>query len=238
MDAGRALVLGLNAWALLTVLPLFVGVPRGPTAIFWLAAPLPFLFAGAALVPWHRQMAVWLLLGAFPTSVGGVVAAMANLTEGSPFGPVSLSVGAVSLLVFGASAARATTHPLRVREAVWRPLGTVAPLEEPRVRRWGRRLLVAVTGTGALALALIAPRVGDTAALAGSWGEAADEAATLGAVVGGVLGASLLALIVGPGLRANRRRRVTRRQSRRRVAALVALAIATSALYALHLLER
>ncbi len=237
-DAGRALVLGLNAWALLTILPFFVGGPREVTALLWALVPLPFLAVGAALVPWHRQIAAWLLLGAFPTSVAGVVAAMENLTQHSPYGTVGLSIGALGLVAFGAAAAHAVTRPVRVRTATWRPLGTVSPLEEPKVRRWGRRLLVGVTGAGALALALIAPKAGDTAFFVAAWGDAADEAATLSAVVGGALGASLLALIVGPGLRASRRRGVTRRRSRRRVATLLGLAVLALALYVFYALER
>lgn len=233
MDASRAFVLGLNAWALLAALPLFVGGPRELSAIAWLTAPLPFLAAGTALIQRQREIAGWLLLGAFPASLAGVVGGLGKLTLHSPFSTTGLSIGAVSLVAFGAAAALALTRPTRLRTAVWRPLDAVAPLEGPRVRWVGRRLLLAVTGAFALALALIAPEVGDLSGFAAAWGEAAEEAATLNAVMGGALGASLLALIVGPGLRASHRQ-VTRRRAGRRAAALIGLAGLALALYAFY----
>ena len=185
VDALRVVVLGLNAWVVLLLLPWGLSEPIAPMSLLWVMTPLVALGLGAPLILSHRLFAAWLLLGAFPVLSAFVVAFLPQLTAHPPHGTGGLALGALCLVAFGAGSALAVGRPERVRESSRRPLGTVAPVEERAGRRRGRRLLLIVGGAGAFTLALFAPGVGDVTSYEQAWGQAAGEAATLAAVVGG-----------------------------------------------------
>ncbi len=238
VDSLRVTVLGVNAWALLLLLPWLLAAPAEPTTVLWLFIPLIALGVGTLAISSQRLFAAWVLLGVFPVLCAFIVAFMPQLTEHPPHGTFSHALGALGLVAFGAGAAMAVGRPLEVRSASRRPLGTVAPVEERSQRRRGRRILVAITTAGAFAIALFAPAVGDQSAYVQAWGEASREAATLSAVVGGGLSASLLALVIGPGLRASRARAPVARQANRRALMLLGLFVVGLVLYAFYVTAR
>lgn len=220
-DGARVLVLGLNAWMVLAVLPMWFAEPRAASSVAWLLLPLPALLVGSAMLPRSPTLAAWVLLGGYPVLLAGLVAAVPGLVSQSPYSSAGLALGALSLVAFGAGAAFAATRPARMRPTSRRPLGSVSPIDEPGLRVWMRRLLLGAAGLGALTVAVVAPSLGGTESYEPTWGDAAAEAAVLTAVVGGALGCTALALFVGPTLRAAREAAPSRRQVNRRVAALL-----------------
>lgn len=234
VEQSRLLVLGMNAWAVLLAVPLWSGQPRATWAILLLLLPLACLAAGLLLLPASRRITAWVLLGAYPTSIASVAAALPQLAVASPYSTPGLLLGTLSLAAFGAGAAFSATRPPALRPTSSRPLGSVAPIEEHAGRRTVRWALLGVTSLGALAIAVVAPAVGDRAGYEAAWGEAADEAAVLTAVIASALSAATLALFVGPTLRASRPRRRSRRRTRRRIGWLLLSAVVGAAFYAFY----
>ena len=236
-DAARVIVLGLNVWLVLLAVPLLLAEPRSVGHLVWLGLPLPVLFAGAVSLDRSRALAGWLLLGVYPTLLVAIVAATPQLVLQSAYSTVGLVIGAVSLVAFGAGAAYATTRPASLRPTSRRPLGSVAPIEEPTLRTLGRRLLLGAGVVGAVLVAIVAPALGGAESYGEVWGRAAPEAAVLTAVVGGALGAVTLAMFVGPTLRAPRGREPSRRQRDRRVVALLFSVALGLAFYVFYVVE-
>lgn len=236
-DAARVVVLGLNAWAVLVVIPMLLAEPRSFAHVAWLLLPLPALLAGALAMPRSRPLASWVLLGGFPTLLVAVVAAMPRLVLQSAYSTVGLLIGALSLVAFGAGAAYATARPEALRPTTRRPLGSVTPIDEPRERSRGRRLLVGAGVIGSMLVALVAPAFGGVESYGEVWGRAAPEAAVLTAVVGGALATVTMAVFVGPTLRAERGRGLSRRQVNRRILALLVSVTLGVAFYVFYVVE-
>jgi hypothetical protein len=234
IDAVRVMVLGVNAWAVLLLIPWALGDPEDGTSLFWLLGPLTALAVGVPLILSHRLFAAWVLLGVYPVLCAFGVAFLPQLTRHAPHGTFGLALGALCFVAYGAGSALSVGRPPSIRESTHKPLGTVAPVEERAERRWGRRILLGVTGALSFGLALVAPRVGDGAAYLEAWGEAAREGATLTAVVGGALGAALLALVVGPGLRVSRAHARNVQRSNRRATMMFGLFVVGLMLFAFY----
>lgn len=236
-DGARVVVLGANAWLVLCVLPMLLAEPRSFLSLAWLALPLPALAAGAALLARHQLVAGFLLLGGFPTLLSALVAVLSRLVVQTPFSTIGLLIGALSLIAYGAGAVFAVQRPQALRPTHRRPLGSVAPIDEPRSRTLLRRSMLAVGGAGAIAIGVIAPTFGGAESYRAEWGEAAAEASILVAVVGGALGVVTIALFLGPTLRAQRTPMPTKRQTRRRVIALLMSVAIGVAFWAFYLLQ-
>lgn len=236
LEMGRVMVLGLNAWTVMLLLPMILASPRSATAILWLVPPLLPLTAGIAALPRSRPLSAWLLLGGFPIAVVAIMAALPALVVDSPFSTPGVALGALCLCAFGAAAALSAGRPRQLRETSTRPLTSVAPTQEHTGRRWVRRAVLFVTTAGAAALAWLAPAVGDRTGYQAAWGDTAREAATLTAVVGGALAVSIVALFVGPSLRASRTRPPSSRRVRRRVGWLLLSVAIGAAFYLFYVL--
>ena len=221
-DAARVIVLGMNAWLVLAVLPMALAEPKAPASMTWLLLPLPALVAGVLTLARSQLIAGYVLLGGFPTLLAALLSVLPRFVVQTPWSTVGLLLGAASLIAYGAAAVFAVSRPHALRATTHRPLGSVAPIEERAALIWSRRAVLSVGAIGAAVLAVVAPVVGGMAAYEEVWGEAAAEASVLAAVVGGALGACVIALFVGPTLRAPRSPAPTRRQVNRRVGALLA----------------
>jgi len=230
----RVWVLGVNAWAVLLLLPCLLAGPRSAMHLIWLAAPLLPLALGGALLARARTIAAWVLLGVFPTLMAAVVAIVPRLVVQPAYSTTGIVIGAISSVAFGAGAALASGRPEGLRTSSRRPLGSVAALSEAPRRSRLRWAVVGTAVAGATVLAVVAPFHGGVAAYQAVWGPAGPEAGVMSAVVAGTLAAAALALFVGPLLRADRGRPPSRRAVRRRVTALlmsVAIGLAFYAYY-------
>ena len=220
-DGARVMVLGMNAWLVLAVLPMMLAELKTGAAVLWSVLPLPALIAGVLVLGRSQLVAAYVLLGGFPTLLAALLAVLPRFVVQTPYSTVGLLLGAASLVAYGAAAVFAVSRPRALRVTTHRPLGSVAPIEEPGLVVWSRRTVLAVGAIGAIVLAVVAPVVGGMSAYEEVWGEAAPEASVLAAVVGGALGTCVIALFVGPALRTPRSPAPTRRQVRSRVTALL-----------------
>ncbi len=114
------------------------------------------------------------------------------------------------------------------RAAQVQPLVGKEPVSEPTSRRVVRRLLLASTALGALALTVVAPSLSSRRDHVQRWGEAAEDATVLAIVLGTVVAGLLLGTLVGPTLRASRT--APTRPAHRRLRIGMALLIAAGAL--------
>jgi hypothetical protein len=225
-DTARVAVLGANAWAVACVIPRLWHDTPG-SAAWGPAAAVPLVLAlGLAALHRHRPAAPWVLLGAFPIALAGA-AATVPAWPAEPFSHVAaLSLAAASLLAYGAVAARACGLPLRTRPTKIEPLrGPGADPRAPQRRARMRALMLAVSGVGVFALALVAPAWSTPERLQQDWDRAATDASVFVAVVGGVLGTVVMALFVAPAMRRQRQRLRRPGPLGLRVALLIALAL-------------
>ncbi len=235
-DQGRAWVLGINAWAVASFLPALLGGLSSPLAVPFLLIPLIPLGIGVLLVGPARTGARFLLLGAFPATLAGLVAGLPALARQPPSSAAGTALGVLSLLAYGAAAAHAVGKPAGSRPAQLRPLGSVAPVEEHTGRKRLRQVVLAIAASGGALLVVVAPTLGGPGAYQAGWGDAAREASALTAVVGAVLATVVLTLFVGPTLRAARGDAPTWRRVRGRVMALVLTFVVGLAVYVLYAL--
>ncbi len=232
-DRVRSVALGLNVWVVLLVLPLALAGALSAFGWFVVAVPLIPLSIGALALGRHGPAADWLLLGVFPTTLAGVVAAMPQLAANEPYSAISLVLGALSFVAYGAMIAVASGRPARLRRAAPTPLGPVPALPDARRRVLVRRLLLSATGSAAVAMGVVIPAFIPRETIEEAWGTSAPEATLLVAVVGGALAATALALFVGPTLRASRARPPRPAQLRLRVIGLLLAAALGAIAYAL-----
>jgi hypothetical protein len=222
----------------LVLLPLLIAGPAFFMAVPISTIPLLFLVAGAFTLLGTRAVAGYLLLGAFPTALVGIVAALPRLSTGEPSSTLAVVIGVISFVAYAAGGALASGRPMMRRETVRRPLGSVAPIAEPRARHLLRGGLLTVAFAGSLAIAVVAPLASTMADYEAAWGEAAAEAFVLSAVVGATLAVVVLTLFVGPSLRASRGLRRSRRDVSRRVSTWLVLALFGGGLSAFYFLAR
>jgi hypothetical protein len=160
------------------------------------SATAPALRGGA----WQRPV-LWLVV--FPAAIGAALALRPEPVDQQLFGPLAMCVLALSLCAYVAAAAsgmgRSDAPALRVSH---QPLGAEPWDAPPPEHDLPRRLLIGVCFAGAVALGVIAPRLGGFEALEAAWGDAAPLGAMLSAVVGAALGITVLAVHLGQGLRA------------------------------------
>ncbi len=227
----RVIILGVNAWAVVALLPLLLAGPHGIGSVAIASLPLLVLASGAMTLERLRGMSAVLLLAAFPAVLAAVVAALPRLAQQDPASPLGLVLGALSVLTFGAQAAAAVSRPVQLRATRERPLGAMPPLPRGTRRWWRQRALLALVGSGALAVAVLGPTLGGPASLVNAWGDAAREAALLTAVCGGALGAGAVALVVAPAMRANRSRPPSNRIIGLRVLGLLLAVAAGTVVY-------
>lgn len=232
IEVFRVGILGLNAWLVLLVLPMsFAGI-RTLAAPALVVLPLLALGLGTGALVAFRRAAPWLLLAAYPAALAIVAAALPSFVAQEPWAPFGMLLGVLSLLAYGARAALATGRPDRLRASTPRPLGSIPPLRETPGRARMQKVVLGVTGAGALAIAALAPPLASRSELEPAWGAAASDAAILVAVVAGAVAAVAIGLVVAPATRADRTRPPSTRQVRRRVVALLlAVTMGMIALY-------
>jgi len=234
----RVGLLGLNAWIVVFLVPtLHLGLGDLLSSALALA-PLLMLAGGLGALQVRPDVARGALLVGFPPTLGLAVAARPDLVEREIYDPLTVGLGAASLLAYVAFAARACVRPDRTKPVTAQEGRAREPVVEPAARRWMRRVLLGVTSLGAAAVVGIAPVAADRAALAERWGDSLDDALVLTVVVATVAAAFALGAVVGPALRAERKGRATRGRRRRRVLVSVVLAAAAGAAWlALNLLD-
>lgn len=225
VDAARVAVLGLNAWLVLTVLPMLLAGPQSWASAALLVLPLPALAFGVSALSRSRRTAGAALLAGYPVLVAIAIGLLGDHVEREPYSPLGLLFGALSLLAYGAGAALAASRPQGHRPTSLRPLGSVQPIPPDRSRVRTQLALIGVTASAATAVAVVAPMLGGRTALVAAWGDAAREAGVLVAVVAGALGTAVVALFVAPAMRASRRRPPTRRQIDARLVALLSVVL-------------
>jgi hypothetical protein len=216
LETAGVIALGANAWLVANVLPLAFAGPRSIAAVLLVAIPIAALAAGVWLTSVRPMLAEWGLFGVFPTLLAAVSATLPAVTVQTPYSAVGGVLAAISLVAFGAGAAHALGRPLVLREAVQKPLGGIAPVDEEPKRRLLRRLLLGLGGVGALAIAMIAPLAGATEGYEAAFGEHASTAATLIVTLAGAIASAVLVFFVGPSLRSTRVAPPTRKIARRR----------------------
>ncbi|MEM9067761.1 MAG: hypothetical protein AAGE52_04620 [Myxococcota bacterium] len=217
MDRLAFVAVGLNFWAVAVFVPGLVAEPRGAGIILPLVAPLVVL--GLALLRLTR----WVVLAIVPSSLVLSAAVLPEFTLGSPHPPAIRLISALSLLGYGVIAARVVGRP-NPEEA--RAKSLPPSKEDPAAarRHRGRLGMLAIAGTGALLIAVLAPVLGSTAALRRHWGPSAGAAEVLTAVVAGAVATLSLATIVGPATR-RRRHPVSMRRRRTRIALLMMVVV-------------
>jgi len=228
----RVGLLGLNAWIVVYLVPT-VHLGMGDLLSTLLAlAPLALLALGLGSLQVRPDVARGALLVGFPPALGLAAAARPDLVARGIVDPLSVGLGAASLLAFVAFAARACVRPDRTKPATAQEGRAREPVVEPASRRWLRRILLAVSALGAAAVVGVAPVAADRAALAERWGDALDDALVLAVVVASVASAFALGAIVGPALRAERKSSATEARRRRRASVSIVLAMAAGAAWA------
>tara|TARA_B100001750_G_scaffold230519_1_gene227036 strand:- start:2218 stop:2982 length:765 start_codon:yes stop_codon:yes gene_type:complete len=230
-EVARVLVLGLDLWAVVLLVPAILA--GDPVVAGASAATLTLLVVGATQL--HRpRLGAALLLALYPAAILAGALWLDRRTSASPYPPVALVLGAMALLAHGAVSAQILGRPPVRADVRHRDMeaGDVDPAA--RGRAWRRRLALLVSALGALALALVAPFLGGDAELTTAWGSSAEAAGTLAAATGGTLGFTVLAVFVGPGLRKQR----PPPASRRRWRVFLFLLVAASGVVVHTLLQR
>lgn len=241
--------LGLNAWAVILVVPAAAAKPSGLSFADIDAITMPLAVLALGLWFLRRRgrtvatasvgsAATWLLLGCFPASLAlatiGVTAVDAPWAQSGVL--VAVAVGALSLACYGAYAAAALSRPSKLREVRVRELGTNdSPGGPEHRRRRVQRLLLIGTTTGACAVAVLGPLVPVGAALEAARSQTTREVSLVAAIAAGGVGAAMIGFFVGPALRAPRRSTPPRRNVALRVAACLVVAATGAAAYVLLL---
>lgn len=215
-EMAGVIALGANAWLVANVLPLAFAGPRSFAAPLVLALPIIALGVGVWLVRVSPVLAQWSLFGIFPTMLAAVAALLPVVAVQTPYSGVGGALAALSVVAFGAAAAHALGRPLVLREAVQKPLGGIAPVDEEPRRRLLRRALLALGGVGALSVAIVSPLAGASESYQEAFGANAGAAATLVVTFAGASAAAVLVFFIGPSLRSTRAAPPTRKIARRR----------------------
>lgn len=228
-ERARVGLLGLNAWGVVFLVPTLHLPEAGGWAWTAAVAAIAVLAAGLAALGERTALSRVALLALYPPALGLAIVASPELVEREVFDPLTVVLGAASLLAYAAVAARACARAEERKPSTWQPSGTRDPVVEPAARRWMRRILLALAGLGGLAIVGVAPVWTDRATRAARWGEAQDDGAVLAIVVATVTAAFAIGAIVGPGLRAERRATTEATATRRRLA--LALVVAAGAAF-------
>jgi len=227
-------ILGLNAWSVLLLVPFLVAAPTALDGLLWLLLPLVALAVGTKLQGRVDRGGadVW-LLAVFPATIALVMIRLPGLPGQSPHGPLSLILGAVSLIAFAAATAAASSRSRSRRPCRQVPLGHAQAFSEPVRTSWIRRSMLLLAISGAFGLSFVAPLLAGRDGYEAAWGEAANAAFVLTAVVGASLGCAILAVFVGPALRASRKRPRSTLMANRRFLLFMSVAFLGSLTYAL-----
>ncbi|MBX3269485.1 MAG: hypothetical protein KF729_04460 [Sandaracinaceae bacterium] len=223
-DRARVGLLGLNAWAVIFLVP-SLHLPAEGSGPAWAAALVGLALLGGGVVALGRRpdAARAVLLALFPVALGLTGVARPALVEREVLDPLTALAGAGSLLAFVAAAAWALARGDALKPATTAPTRAREPVVEPPGRRWTRRALLGLTGAGGFAIVAVAALTSRAERLA-AWGEAREDGVVLAIVVASVLAAFAVGGIVGPALRAERRPAAAEKLRRRRVALALALA--------------
>ena len=219
-------LLGLNAWVVVFLVPtLHLDLAVQPSDLLALL-PLAVLGAGVVWLGSRPDLARTALLAFFPPALGLAVAVRPELIEREIFDPITILLGAASLLAYTAAAAHACGRPQGVKPTSAHPSRSRDPVVEPPARRWTRRVLLTLAALGGFAIVGVAPVWTERMRRAERWGEAIDDGAVLTIVVAALAASFAIGAVIGPALRAERRSKVspTRRKRRLALAALVATA--------------
>ena len=228
-DSLRALILGLNAWAVVIALPLAFAPERVEESILWSLIPLALLLSGILQSRSASNQGEGLLLLAFPVALGATAAWRSGPSGGEMNAALGSTIAALSLLLYWAAALRAVNLPVLSVPARVRTLGPpTSPPPRTRHRRLASRLLW-VSGLSSIALATLSPLLGSESTWASAWGEAADEARVLVTVVAGALACAVLVAFIGPATRARRGPAPDRARSDRRAMLFTTLALGAAA---------
>src|SRR5512134_479976 len=131
----RVVLLGLNAWLVVLLIPsLHVGLV-GPGDLMVLAVPLTALACGIALIARGSLAAArWILLALVPATLGGAIAVRPALVELEAYGTIGVTLAAASVLAFLAASAHAVSADRELKPAVAQPLVGKEPVVEPIAR--------------------------------------------------------------------------------------------------------
>lgn len=203
-DALRVGFLGLNAWAVLILIPSLnaEGLTRAPV----LGLPLLALIAVGIAVHRTWQSTPWIVFVLFPCTLALTVALEPRLRYGDAFSVYMIVAGILSFAAYGVVAALAAGRRTQLRQTTEHALAQRTRPVLDRHRTTLRRALLGFGAVLAVALIAVAPYVGVKRTLDDAWKDASREGATLTAVVASALATLILATLVGPGLRAQRQR--------------------------------
>lgn len=204
----RALVLGVDAWAVGLFVPLLLaGTGGGLLAVSML--PLAALGIGVAL--WPRRGAVWWVLGVFPVMLVGVVGLADRGGAIHETATLALAALALALHVFGVAA---VVRPAPRSGTTVRPLTALAVDHAAMRRARVRTLVLCLCGVGAAALAVVVPTWGSSREVERVFGDSAQAASAFVATVAVVLSVAVLAGLVAPATRLPRAVQPGRRSTR------------------------
>jgi hypothetical protein len=175
-----------------------------------------------ALDAYALPAARWLLLGAYPASLGLALTLGSERTREVAHGAVSMSLCAAALAAYVVAATIACKAELRALEVESHPLSSAREQSPPSGLHL-RRAVIAIVLVGAFAIAVIAPLTPSYPALAAAWGDAADAGAALTALVGTAIALSVVAVHLGSALRRTELRPDNAQARRKRIATLLAL---------------
>lgn len=164
----------------------------------------------------------WLLLGAYPASLGLSLTLGSERTRELAHGAFSMSLCAVALLSYVVSAVvacKAERSPMVIES---HPLASAREPSPPNGVRL-RRVVIAIVLCGAFAIAVIAPLTPPYPALAAAWGDAAEAGAALTALVATAIAVSTVAVHLGATLRRAEPRPDSARAHNQRIATLLLL---------------
>ncbi len=219
----RLLLLGLNAWLIISVLPIGLSDSAGWTVGITAVLSLVLLALGVFSAPrsyWifgqtdptaeslpppiaAYRITRWALLAGFPTSLALTVALRGHASPETTYDEAGLMTGAIAMLVFFLGSAAATNRPYLKHQSSHEALSSALWVRIDRRRLWLRRSLLMLGAIGAWYLVVVAPLLSPKDARA-HWGEAATEARLLCSVAGTVLGVTVLIGFVGPMMRKRR----------------------------------
>lgn len=201
-----------SRWAELASEP---GAPLGASADSGGRGPL-----GAYALPAAR----WLLLGAYPASLGLSLTLGSERTRELAHGAFSMSLCAAALLAYVVAAVVACRAELRTIEIEAHPLTSPREPSPPDGVQL-RRAVTALVLCGAFAIAVVAPLTPSYPELAAAWGDAADAGAALTALVGTAIAVSVVAVYLGAALRRAETRPDNARARRQRIVTLLVLTL-------------
>ncbi|MBK8172056.1 MAG: hypothetical protein IPK60_17165 [Sandaracinaceae bacterium] len=232
-DALRVAFLGLNAWAVVILIPSLhaEGIERAPLLVLPLLA---LIVVGVSIYRMWRAIP-WVALVLFPCTIAGTIALEPRLRRGDAFSVYMLVAGVLSFAAYAAVAAIAAGRRTQLRQTTEHALAQRAKHVVDRHRTTLRRGLLIFGAAVAVALIAVAPYVGVRRSLDDAWKDASAEGATLTALVAGILATLVIATFVGPALRAPRRRSSREKINRaRRVVPLLLLVAVGVTAYVLY----